>query len=244
MKIFVPNWLPVIFIFFSCKSLQSIQSRDQSTEKKPTARIERLGRDPVFMDDITITPGETPVNNKKLPIYSNTQVASPDTHSVQSTHSQAIEKAKWLQFKYAIRLNTAVEKLTNLTLLEAIESWYGTRYCLGGTTERCIDCSAFSQTILQEVYSIKLPRIAQDQYNQSIRISVNDLKEGDLVFFHTTTRLVSHVGVYLTNNKFVHASTSQGVMISDLNEPYWAGRYIGAGRVNRPMEYEHLDVKK
>jgi murein DD-endopeptidase / murein LD-carboxypeptidase len=61
------------------------------------------------------------------------------------------------------------------------------------------------------------------------------LKEGDLVFFNTTGG-VSHVGVYLQNNKFVHASTSGGVMISDLDESYWAKRFIGIGRYQKPTD--------
>jgi lipoprotein Spr len=78
-----------------------------------------------------------------------------------------------------------------------------------------------------------LPRTAQDQYNSCDKVVVEDLKEGDLVFFKTYSRGVSHVGIYIANNKFVHASSSEGVTISDLNDAYWQPRYIGAGRVRR-----------
>jgi lipoprotein Spr len=83
-------------------------------------------------------------------------------------------------------------------------------------------------------FGINLPRTAREQYDATKRISRTDLKEGDLVFFNTQGG-VSHVGVYLQNNKFVHAS-SGGVTISDLFEPYWERRFIGVGRFEKTQE--------
>jgi cell wall-associated NlpC family hydrolase len=127
-------------------------------------------------------------------------------------------------------LNVAVEELTNYRLLEFIEEWYGTRYVYGGSTKRGIDCSAFSGTLQATVFGRTLPRIAQDQFLYSERISRTRLREGDLVFFNTIGG-ISHVGVYLKNNKFIHASSSHGVTISDLNDTYYSKRFIAAGRV-------------
>jgi lipoprotein Spr len=78
---------------------------------------------------------------------------------------------------------------------------------------------------------VDIPRTARAQYDNSDRIAIEDLQEGDLVFFQTVGRDISHVGIYLTNNKFVHAATSNGVMVSDLNDNYWQPRFKGAGRV-------------
>jgi lipoprotein Spr len=141
-----------------------------------------------------------------------------------------IEKVDWLQLKYAIVLDATVETLQNINLLTLIDEWWGTGYCLGGSTKNCIDCSAFTNIIMRNVYNVNIPRTAQDQFNSSHQIGMEDLNEGDLVFFHTGGREISHVGVYLQNNKFVHAATSEGVMVSDLNDAYWKGRYKGAGR--------------
>jgi lipoprotein Spr len=80
------------------------------------------------------------------------------------------------------------------------------------------------------VYDIKLPRTAQNQYNSTSKIKKDDLSQGDLVFFNTTGG-ISHVGVYLANNKFVHASVSSGVMVSDMEDAYFKRRYVGATRV-------------
>lgn len=140
---------------------------------------------------------------------------------------------EWLQVKYGILLNSVAEKLTNITLLQVMDKWWGTRYCLGGSTENCIDCSAFTQLISREVYGLAVPRTAQEQYDVSEIIERDELKEGDLVFFHTRGRksAITHVGVYLANNKFVHASTSNGVSISDLDESYWKPKFRGGGRI-------------
>jgi lipoprotein Spr len=122
----------------------------------------------------------------------------------------------------------------NINLVSLIDEWMGTRYRLGGTSKSGIDCSAFMQVLFTGIYGISLPRTAREQYNMSQRISRTDLKEGDLIFFNTTGG-VSHVGMYLQNNKFVHASSS-GVTISDIFDEYWVKRFIGVGRVQDSQE--------
>lgn len=120
--------------------------------------------------------------------------------------------------------------MTNLRLISFLERWYGTPYKFGGGTATGIDCSAFAALMVDSVYSIHLPRTCREQYEAAKKISRSQLAEGDLVFFNTTGG-ISHVGVYLNNNKFVHASTSGGVMISDLDEAYFKRRYYGSARV-------------
>ena len=128
-------------------------------------------------------------------------------------------------------LDATVEKLTNVNLLKSIDKWWGTDYCMGGSTKNCIDCSAFTQMMMQTVYKVTVPRTAQAQYKLSKQISLEDLNEGDLVFFYTSgSRDITHVSKYLFNNNFVHAATSEGVMLSYLNDPYWKPCYRGGGR--------------
>ena len=150
-------------------------------------------------------------------------------------HSSEIEKASPLQFKYALLLNTEVEEISNLALFQFIDDWYGTKYCMGGTTKSCVDCSAFVQIFFTSVYGTSIPRTARDQYSSADKISSTRLKQGDLLFFNTRGG-VSHVGIYLQNNKFVHASTSGGVMISDMFETYYVKHFIGAGRIDKRNE--------
>jgi cell wall-associated NlpC family hydrolase len=144
--------------------------------------------------------------------------------------SAAIERSTLLQFKYAQRMDVEVEEITNTKLYNAVENWWATRYCYGGTTKRGIDCSALTGALVNEGFGITLPRTARAQYTECKKISKNNLVEGDLVFFNTRGG-VSHVGLYLGNNCFVHASVHAGVTISSLNDSYYSKKFIGGGRV-------------
>lgn len=148
----------------------------------------------------------------------------------QAKKDEIIETLTSLHYKYAMMMNVNVEHLKNLKLLSFIEDWWGTHYRLGGNSKKGIDCSALMDKLADNVYGIELPRTAHEQYEASTRVDREDLKEGDLVFFGTSNR-ISHVGMYLENGYFVHASSSKGVMISNLDESYFAKKYAGAGRL-------------
>ena len=141
-----------------------------------------------------------------------------------------MENISSIQFKYSMMMDVNVETLTDASLYNFIDNWFGTRYRMGGTSKKGIDCSAFTSTLLLSVYSLAAPRTAKQQYAACTHISKEDLSEGDLVFFHTK-RGVSHVGVYLANGYFVHSCCSQGVSISNLQESYYSRKFIGAGRL-------------
>jgi len=206
----------------------------RQTPAAPTYTSERgAKKDLRFLDDISVAP-EGSVTNKvdKRGSRSESGTQSSDI-SLYMNRSSNVEKASALQFKYAVLLNTEVEMLDDTRLLEQVDEWYGTRYRMGGTGKAGIDCSAFVQTVCLSAYALSLPRTAREQYRVCEKISSTELKEGDLVFFNTTGG-VSHVGIYLRNNKFAHASSSQGVTVSDMFDPYYLKRYVGAGRVNKP----------
>ena len=225
--------LLLVTIMVSCKSLHKIATTDNSTSKVDTKKVHR--KDIKFIDGIEVTPGAVVTSKHKTASSSHkTNTTTSKQVEPETEVNTNIEKSDWLQLKYAVMMDATVEKLTNIALLKKMEEWWGTKYCMGGNTKDCIDCSAFTQAILSDVYNTKLPRTAQEQYNLSEKVEPEDIKEGDLVFFHTGgrhSREISHVGIYITNNKFVNASTSGGVTISDLNDPYWRIRYKGAGRV-------------
>jgi NlpC/P60 family len=182
-----------------------------------------------FIEDIAIKPDGTPVEVK------TSGTTSPQFISKQvSGFGSPLEMYSINQFKYAIQLDVPVENLANTSLYNLIEEWWRTPYRMGGTTKKGIDCSAFVQTLMLSVFAVQLPRTAREQRTASTKIETDDLREGDLVFFNTRGG-VSHVGVYLHNNKFVHASTSSGVMISDLNDDYWRRKFLGAGRIVQPI---------
>ena len=113
----------------------------------------------------------------------------------------------------------------------------GTHYKYGGRNpETGLDCSGFVGHVFQESAGIKLPASASAISKVGKKIGVEELKPGDLVFFNTLRRAFSHVGIYLGNNQFIHASSSKtgDVMISDMNERYWSRRFNGARRVDSP----------
>ena len=115
-------------------------------------------------------------------------------------------------------------------IMDQYADWKGVRYRLGGSTKKGIDCSGFVQRTFREQFGLELPRSTYEQQEMGKSVSRSNLRTGDLVLFRagSTGR---HVGIYIGNNQFVHASTSSGVIISSMNEPYWKKRYNEARRV-------------
>ena len=94
-----------------------------------------------------------------------------------------------------------------------------------------VDCSRFVRDAFREYNQTMLPPTAANQFQEGVEVANHRLKFGDLVFFRTERDRVSHVGVYIGHNEFIHASTSRGVIISDMGEKYWSRRYAGARRI-------------
>lgn len=115
-------------------------------------------------------------------------------------------------------------------LYEYYLEYKGTPYKLGGTDKTGIDCSAFVQGIFSNVYKVSLPRTTQSQMQVGKEINYKERDTGDLLFFKTGVNTY-HVGVYYENDNFMHASTSKGVMISNLNESYWINSFLNIKRI-------------
>ncbi len=126
-----------------------------------------------------------------------------------------------------------MSKDDNRDLYREIESWLGTPYSYGGNTRKGIDCSGLVLNVYKNVYGIKLQRSAELMYKKNCnKIKKKNLKEGDLVFFKSgKKKKINHVGIYLKDGKFVHTSSSRGVIISSLNEDYYKRNFVQAGRV-------------
>ena len=97
--------------------------------------------------------------------------------------TSVIESFTALQFKYAQLLDVEVESVTNLTLFAEIDKWQGTRYRYGGATEKGIDCSAYTGTLVHHVFGLVLPRTAREQFANCIKLDKEEMLQGDLVFF-------------------------------------------------------------
>jgi lipoprotein Spr len=116
-------------------------------------------------------------------------------------------------------------------LLALFEDWKGTPYRYGGNSRKGIDCSGFVSLLYDSVYRIRLEGGSADIYRKMVPIDKAALSEGDLVFFKIHKRRISHVGLYLSNDKFIHATTRGGVMINDLKEPYYRRYFYSAARI-------------
>lgn len=160
--------------------------------------------------------------HKKLP----SSTTHPPTSGEPATSSVAS-----LQAKYSALLNVSKNDIQTIPLYALIDEWYGTAYKYGGCNKSGIDCSNFAAIIYQEIYKKTIKGSSASIYNQCIPVNKSELKEGDLLFFKINKQTISHIGVYLQNNKFVHATTQKGVMINDLNEPYYLNYFYKAGRV-------------
>lgn len=127
--------------------------------------------------------------------------------------------------------NTKAVKARNEALTKSINYWLGTPHKSGGCDKSGIDCSCLVMSIYKEVYGIDLYRSSIDIQKNVFFVNKSELKEGDILFFKTTSAdRVTHVGIYLKNDEFVHTSTSKGVIISNLNEAYYQRTFFKAGR--------------
>ena len=124
-------------------------------------------------------------------------------------------------------------KQSEKELINEAKKWLGTKYVYGGHSKKGTDCSGFVMEVYLKVYDIKLPRTSKDQQAFCKRIKKSNLKIGDLVFFTTTKnkKRVSHVGIYIGDDEFIHASSSKGVVISKLSQSYYVRNYYSSGRV-------------
>ena len=133
----------------------------------------------------------------------------------------------------SIRLGIDIDFKDNQDLYIEASNWIGVPYRSGGASKRGTDCSGLTCSIYKNVYRKKLERSAEEQRQKDChKIKKNKLQEGDLVFFHNgrKKKKATHVGIYLKNGKFIHASTSRGVIISRFNEDYWQKHWLSAGR--------------
>lgn len=242
VKTLIPALL-LIAVLTGCSSLKpagtaSNNNHVVSRTSAPAPKSTNTNKEVRFLEDISVTanPSVDKIESSKTGVtpkrehVAETKAVTSRTGSAE--RSSSVEKATALQLKYSILLNVEVELLSDNALLSHVDEWYGTPYRMGGTSKGGVDCSAFVQAVYLSAFAVSLPRTARDQYSTSRIVSTTELKEGDLVFFNTRGG-VSHVGIYLQNNKFIHASTSYGVTVSDMFDPYYLKRFVGAGRIEK-----------
>jgi len=127
-------------------------------------------------------------------------------------------------------MGVALSATSNMKLFHFVYDWIGTPYRFGGSSKKGIDCSAFTKELYSEVFNLDIKRNSRDIFSMVSPVSKDELKEGDLVFFKIHSHRISHIGIYLGNNRFAHAS-SKGVAISSLDDAYYSRYFYKGGRL-------------
>ena len=161
--------------------------------------------------------------------------AKKDTANVQGKDEEAsVEGAEKITSgarSFKTEKNEAISNLDQAKMMREISKMMGVSYKLGGEDDHGIDCSAYTMHVYKNSIGKSLPRSSGEQFKLGIPVTHEDLKFGDLVFFNTTGEVASHVGIYLGDDLFAHASVSLGVTISSLESFYYKQRYEGARRI-------------
>ena len=171
---------------------------------------------------IAITLIFTSCGKKQIPVSSARYTPAATTPEMQRFFNGGVGRT----------LDTGRKK--SKQIIRTAEKYLGTPHCMGGTTKKCMDCSGLTYLSFAK-NKIEIPRNSQEQARYGrIIFKPDDLKRGDLVFFtksYNTSAYITHVGIYLGNNKFIHASTSSGVIVTPLDNPWWSQRFVFGTRV-------------
>ena len=127
-------------------------------------------------------------------------------------------------------MGVAMSATSNMKLFHFVYDWIGTPYRFGGDSRKGIDCSAFTKELYSSVFNMDIERNSRDIFSMVSPVKRDELKEGDLVFFKIHSRSISHVGIYLGNNRFAHASL-RGVAINSLDDEYYGKHFYKGGRL-------------
>ena len=160
------------------------------------------------------------------------QTKSVPTPAVESDDQESLAKDYLSQI-----MGVALSATSNMKLFNFVHDWIGTPYRFGGSSRKGIDCSAFTKQLYSDVFNLTIRRSSRDIFSMVNPVGKDDLKEGDLVFFKIHSRSISHVGIYLGNNRFAHAS-SRGVAISSLDDAYYSRYFYKGGRMLESFKNE------
>lgn len=128
-------------------------------------------------------------------------------------------------------MDLVIDSCNNPALYTAVCNWTDVPYKYASCTKKGVDCSGLSKALYKQVYDLELQGGSRHIFKACEQVEQAQLEEGDLVFFKIYNDNISHVGVYLGNHKFVHASTKRGVIVSDLREQYYRTRFYRGGRI-------------
>ncbi|MEO6149572.1 MAG: C40 family peptidase [Mucilaginibacter sp.] len=166
-----------------------------------------------------------------IALFISTLSVSAQTKSIPTLAADNSDDQESLAKTYLSQImGVALSATSNLKLFEFVHDWVGTPYRFGGSSRRGIDCSGFTKEIYSKVFNLTIKRSSRDIFSMVSPVRKDELQEGDLVFFKIHSRSISHVGVYLGNGRFAHAS-NKGVAISNLQDGYYDRYFYKGGRL-------------
>ena len=139
----------------------------------------------------------------------------------------------------ALFVTFAGSAFADAPLNETIDDLLGIHYKYGGTTERGFDCSGFTSYVFEQ-FGIDLPRTSRSQAGIGTKITKKDLRKGDLLFFNTNGKNISHVGIYIGGGMMAHSSSKHGVSINKISEKYYVNRFVTARRILNEEQYKKI----
>lgn len=205
------------------------EARQSLETSMPSAYIDTIGEDIQLMVPKS-TPSTTP-EATPTPMATPEATPKPTPKATPKPTPKATPKATPKPTPKAPAATPQATSSKALAIINTAKSYQGVPYVWGGTTPDGFDCSGFIQYVFNK-NGISLPRVTSDQYKVGTSVSKSNLIPGDLVFFETYKPGASHVGIYIGNNQFIHASSGKNkVMISSLTSTYYTEHYIGSRRV-------------
>lgn len=198
-------------------------------------RLNRLSSSRVKSGKVLVLRESSPVEEQRPKVARKLQLRHGDLFS-EKDYEQSLQELAEMEPEHQVdlRKNTELKVDGIKELKKSAYGFLGTRYRFGGSSRSSgIDCSSFVQKVFREL-EVSLPRTAREQFEVGNSVAPGDLQKGDLIFFSTYASYASHVGIYLGNNKMIHASSrDRRVVISPMNTSYYRSRYLGAKRITK-----------
>ena len=207
-------------------------SRKTGVSASELKRLNSLGRSRVKPGQVLVLKDSVAEADAKPRLAKNIQLRYNDLFN-EKDYEQSLAELTEADPNKPVELSKSLELKSDSTkmLRSTAYGFLGTRYRFGGSSRSGIDCSSFVQKVFREL-EVSLPRTAREQFEIGNEVSPGDLQKGDLIFFRTYAPYPSHVGIYLGNNRMIHASSrDRRVVISPMNTPYYRARFIGAKRI-------------
>ena len=216
---------------------KDVKTPEPNISRGPKILMNNLGERPLVLPEKQMTVknfSEAALEcNEKQKITKNAVHGSFMADKKTNYIHEKVETYDKLATEYFSQImGIALSASSNLKLYQFVYDWIGTPYRLGGDSKKGIDCSKFAFELYNKVFNTMIANNSKNIFGMVSPVNTKDeLREGDLIFFKIRSRSITHVGVYIGNNKFVHASSSRGVMISNLDEDYWTKYYYKGGRL-------------